>query len=89
MSQVKGVCTLSDLKKLEVINLCDGRRMGVVCDVEMDLCMGCITAIIVPRKIDLWEFFRRDIRKNCRIPWRDIERIGDDTILVRWTECSC
>lgn len=86
MSQAKGVCTLSDLKRLEVINLCDGRKLGTVCDVEMDLCMGCITAIIVPRKFDFWEFFRRDSNKNCKISWCDIERIGDDTILVRWNE---
>ncbi len=84
MGQIKSVCTLSELRKLEVINLCDGSKMGCVIDVEMDLCMGCITAIIVPRQIEIWEWFHKGEKKNCRIPWCQIERIGDDTILVRY-----
>ena len=86
MGQIKSVCTVSELRKLEVINLCDGRKMGSVCDVQMDLCSGCITAIIVPRKCDFWELFRKDGKRYAIIPWCDIERIGDDTILIRWKE---
>ena len=83
MSQISSVCTVNDLKKLEVINLCNGKRMGCICDVEMDLNLGAITAIIVPRKCTFFEFFQHEGKRYHRIPWCKIERIGDDTILVR------
>lgn len=38
-----------DLKRKEVINLCDGARLGCICDLEMDACSGAVYAIIVPR----------------------------------------
>ena len=34
----------------EVICLCDGRRLGFVCDATIDLCNGSLQAIIVPGK---------------------------------------
>lgn len=90
MSQIKSVCTFSELRKLEVINLCDGSRMGCISDVEFDLCLGNITAIMVPKKTDFSDLFKRDRCRNLRIPWCQIERIGDETILVRYEEaCIC
>ncbi len=86
MSQITSVCTLQNLKKLEVINLCDGTRMGAVCDVEMDLNLGSITALLVPRRCSLFEWIRRDGKRTIRIPWCRIERIGEDTILVRYED---
>ena len=80
---IQSVCTLSELKKLEVVNICDGRRLGYICDVEFDLCMGSIIAILLPKKWDLSDVFQKKDKKCCRIPWCCIERIGDDTILVR------
>jgi len=72
--------TIGELKNKEVINLCDGKRMGFVCDVEIDLDTGCVVAILVPPEGKLFTLGR------CapdRILWCDIERIGDDVILVR------
>ncbi len=69
----------SEFKCKEVINLCDGERMGFVCDLEIENCTGQICAIIVPgRRGGL--FGRRD---GIVIPWRCIQRIGEDLILVR------
>ena len=84
----KNVCTLSDLKRLAVINLCDGRNLGCVSDVEMDLCQGQITALIVPKKFDWKSLFPSGEEKTTRVPWHRIERIGSDTILVRMPEAS-
>ena len=83
---IKSVCTIGDLKKLEVINLCDGGRMGYICDVEFDLYQGCICAILLPKKTEIGELFRKDCRRFHRIPWCKIERIGEDTILVHYSE---
>ena len=86
MDLPKSVCTLSELKKLEVINLNDGRNLGNVCDVEMDLYQGRITALIVPKPFDIRTVFQQENNKVIRIPWHRIERIGEDTILARLPE---
>ncbi len=83
MSQNKSGCTLCDLRKLEVINVCTGSRLGCVIDVEFDLCSGNILAILVPRKIEFNELFCKKDKRYIRIPWCCIERIGDDIILVQ------
>jgi YlmC/YmxH family sporulation protein len=86
MGQIRSICTLSELKRLEVINICDGSRMGNIVDVEMDLCNGNIIAILLPKKLEILDWFRKDIKKRCRIPWCQIDCIGYDTILVRGDE---
>ena len=86
MGYIKNVCTLNDLRKLEVINLCNGKRLGCVIDLEFDLCLGNILAILLPRKCDLNDLFVKREKKYIRVPWCCIERIGDDAILVRIDE---
>jgi len=86
MGRIKSICTFSELKKLEVINLFDGSRMGCIQDIEFDLCIGNITAILLTKRVDFNELFQKKCKKYCRIPWCQIERIGDDTILVRYEE---
>ena len=82
MSHSKNCCTLNDLRKLEVINICDGKRLGCIYDLELDLCSGCILAILIPRKTELNELFCKKDKRYLKIPWNCIERIGDDIILV-------
>ena len=40
--------TFSDLRRKEVINVCDGRRMGCVCDIIIDVNTCRLDAIVVP-----------------------------------------
>ncbi len=82
----KVTCTLTELRKLEVINLCNGKRLGTICDVEMNLFQGAITALLLPKPFDLKTVFQPEDDKWILIPWHKIERIGSDTILVRLTE---
>lgn len=74
------ICSVCDLKNKEVINLCDGTRLGFVTDVELDLDCGRAVALIVPECTKLFDFGKGGF---VRILWCDIERIGDDVILVR------
>ena len=37
----------AELRKKEIINLCDGCRLGYACDFEFDICDGKILAIII------------------------------------------
>ena len=76
-------CMLNELRKLEVINVCNGKRLGCNCDLELDLCSGCILAILIPKKTELGELFCKKENRYIKIPWNCIERIGDDIVLVR------
>ncbi len=75
--------TFSELRNKEVINICDGSLLGCVSDIEFGSCNGEITAIVLPGNGILASLSAKN--RIC-IPWRDIERIGKDTILVRFKE---
>lgn len=70
----------SQLQEKEVINICDGKRLGYVCDLELDLVTGKICGLIVPEEGSRWNFFGKN--GYYYVPWRCIKRIGDDIILV-------
>ena len=70
----------TDMRQKEVINICDGSRLGFVYDVEMDLAKGSVEAIIVPGNGKFLGIFGRD--NDYIIPWNNIKKIGEDIILV-------
>ena len=51
-----GRCCTADLRDKEVINICDGKRLGYVIDVEIDLCDGKIISIVVPGECNMLGF---------------------------------
>ena len=70
-----------DFKHKEVINICDGKRLGFVQDVCADLDTGRITSIIVPGGTNkLMSLFSNS--NDIVIPWERIKCISDDLILV-------
>ena len=70
-----------DFKHKEVINICDGKRLGYVQDVCADLETGKITSIIVPRGTNkLMNLFSNV--NDIIIPWERIKCISEDLILV-------
>ncbi len=72
-------CCFSNLRDKEIICVQDGRRLGYVCDLELDPVTGKICALIVPGSVGLLSLARRT---RCCIPWENVVRIGDDIILV-------
>ena len=74
------IASFSELKNKEIINLCDGSLLGCIGDLEVNTCTGEITALIIPGHGLLASI---SAKNRTVIPWRDIERIGKDTILVR------
>lgn len=80
-----GRCCTADLRDKEVINICDGKRLGYVIDVEIDLCDGKIIAIVVPGECNMLGFGKGN---DIVIPWDKIDCIGEDTILVRVSELA-
>ena len=73
------LCTFNALKDKEVVNVCDGRRLGFVCDAEIDCTLGRICSLVIPGPTKLLGFVKGN---TVRIPWELVERIGDDIILV-------
>jgi YlmC/YmxH family sporulation protein len=77
---MKAVVKISELRMREVINVADGRRMGPIKDIDIDLEQGRISAIILPGPGRLFSFFGRE--EEIVVPWEKIKRIGVDVILV-------
>jgi len=70
----------SDLKLKEVINVLDGKRLGTITDIEIDVDTGRLTAIVVPGTGKFLGLFGRN--DDIVIPWEKINKIGSDVILV-------
>ncbi|HHX23436.1 MAG: YlmC/YmxH family sporulation protein [Tepidanaerobacteraceae bacterium] len=70
----------SDLRQREVINITDGKRLGFVTDLDIDLEKGVITSLIIPGQSKVFGLFSRG--GDYIIPWNQIKRIGSDVILV-------
>ena len=68
-----------DIRNKEGINIYDGRSLGFVEDVELNLEKGTIEAIIIPAERGFMGLFPRG--EDLVIRWRDIKR-SDDVILV-------
>jgi len=73
------VCSTEDIRKKEIINLCDGARLGCATDFEISICDAKILALIIPS--GGWFGFGKG--DSIVIPWENIECIGEDTILVK------
>jgi YlmC/YmxH family sporulation protein len=69
-----------DLRQKEIVNVNDGARYGFVSDLELNSADGKIVALIVPGPGRVLGVFGRD--QEYRIPWENINKIGDDVILV-------
>lgn len=70
----------SELKQKEVININDGRRLGIVSDVEIDMETGKIESIVIPASGKLMSIFSKE--SDIVIEWTNIKKIGIDVILV-------
>ncbi len=70
----------SELTEKEVVNITDGRRIGTITDLEVDLQKGKINAIIIPDSSRLIGLFSKEL--EYEIKWNQIKKIGEDVILV-------
>ena len=71
----------SELRRKDVVNICDGRKMGRPIDLILND-NACVRAMVVPgRSGGLLGLFRQD-REGYVIEWDRVRRVGDDVILV-------
>ncbi|MCI8750742.1 MAG: YlmC/YmxH family sporulation protein [Lachnospiraceae bacterium] len=69
-----------ELREKEVINVCDGEKLGNVCDVDFDVKTGRICSLIIPGPCKVFGILGRD--HEYIIPYECVKRIGTDVILV-------
>lgn len=70
---------ISDLTRLDIVNLADGAKLGAVKDVHIDPATGTVLAIVLegPRRFRLLSAGRDTV-----VPWSKIKKIGVHTVLV-------
>ncbi|ALS27363.1 YlmC/YmxH family sporulation protein [Paenibacillus sp. 32O-W] len=72
---------ISDFQAKDVINIVDGKKLGQISDIELDLRHGRIDSIVVPHYTKFFGMFGGGT--DVVIPWRNIVKIGADVVLVR------
>lgn len=67
---------LSDLQLKEIVNIYNGKRIGVIVDAIVDE-KGFIKTLVLEEKKG-----RKFTREEYNVSWSQIVKIGDDIILV-------
>lgn len=70
-----------NIKNKEVINICDGKSLGYVYDIEINLEAGKIEGIVLPGERGFFNIFGKD-SEDFVIKWKNVKTIGEDVILV-------
>lgn len=70
---------LSDLQHKDVINIKDGKKIGNIIDINIEL-DGKMQGLIVEKSKFLVSMF--STKDEIEIKWSQIEKIGEDVILV-------
>jgi len=73
---------ISDFQTKDVVSVSDGKKLGNIGDIDINLTNGKIEAIIITGGGKMLGFFGKD--EEVVIPWRNIVKIGADVILVRY-----
>lgn len=75
------IMKISDFQTKDVINIMDGKKLGQVNDIELDVKQGRIESIIVPNYSRFMGLFGGGT--EIIIPWNNIVKIGADVVLVK------
>lgn len=71
---------ISDLRSREIVNLSDGRKLGIFDDLEIDTTKGVIKALIITGSSGFLGFFQQE--QDSIIPWEKVVKIGQDVIIA-------
>ncbi|MHB1626863.1 MAG: YlmC/YmxH family sporulation protein [Bacilli bacterium] len=70
----------SELQAKDVINIVDGRKLGAIGDLDIDLESGLLRAMIIPGESRFFGLLASG--EEVVIPWTQIVKIGSDVVLV-------
>lgn len=71
---------ISDLRRKDVINEQDGKKLGYVYDIDLDINSGIVESIVIPGESRFLGLFIRS--EETVLPWEKIKKIGIDVILI-------
>jgi YlmC/YmxH family sporulation protein len=72
---------ISEFQLKDVVNVSDGRKLGNIGDIDIDLHTGKIQAVIIAKPGRGLGLFGKG--EEIVVPWKHIVKIGEDFILVR------
>jgi YlmC/YmxH family sporulation protein len=72
---------ISELQIKDIVNTLDGKRLGNVEDIEINLSTGKIESITVANS-KMLSFLNKE--EDIVIPWYKIKMIGEDVVLVEY-----
>ena len=70
-----------EIRNKEVINIYDGKSMGFVCDIEINLKEGRIDGIVLPGDKSFMKICGRETNDYI-VKWKYVKTVGEDVILV-------
>ncbi|WP_042356655.1 YlmC/YmxH family sporulation protein [Bacillus rubiinfantis] len=73
---------ISEFQIKDVVNVSDGKRLGNIGDIEIDVTTGKILAVVISGNGRVFGFFGKE--EEIVIPWKNIIKVGEDVILVRY-----
>ncbi len=73
-------CRIDDLRNRQVVCVNDGSVLGYISDIEFDTENGNLTALVIYGRPRALGFLGHE--SDVLIPWKDIEVIGPETVLV-------
>ena len=71
---------VSELRAREIINVVDGRRLGIIKDIDIDVARGKINTLILSVSGRMSGFWSRE--EEVIVAWQHVLKIGIDVILV-------
>ena len=73
----------SELQAKDVVDIADGKKLGTIGDLEIDIEQGMIKALIIPPASRFFGFMSAG--EEIVINWTQIVKIGSDVVLVDLT----
>ena len=75
---------VTEFQVKDIVNVSDGKRLGNIEDFEINLNTGKIEAVVIGNAGKVLGFFGKE--EGIIIPWKNILKIGEDVILVRYRD---
>ena len=75
-----------ELQERQVVNIADGKCLGNLKDIELNLWTGSIRSLVLPGMSGFWNRLQKS--GELIVPWDNVVRIGVDVILIDMPEIS-
>ena len=76
------ILRLSDLQSKAIVSITDGRNVGNIIDVKVDIPTGTIISLVIEANKSFFSFSNKGL--DTEIRWKKITKIGEDVILVNF-----